>query len=86
VALVLIALDPETGGDDCPAVFIDSDTGDLVFQGFTEDRHERVAEMDTVSRMRAGESAVRLPRRMRSAILAALMEVDGDRSESDPAQ
>ncbi|MFC5183459.1 hypothetical protein [Actinomadura harenae] len=33
MALVLIALAPGTDGDHCPALILDTDTGDLVVQG-----------------------------------------------------
>jgi len=35
MALVFIAIDPETTGDHCPAVFAEEETGDLLFQGWT---------------------------------------------------
>jgi hypothetical protein len=33
--LRFLVIDPETNGDECPAVFVDEETGDLVFQGWT---------------------------------------------------
>ena len=35
MALVFVGIDPDTGGDNCPAVFVDDETGDLIFQGWT---------------------------------------------------
>lgn len=35
MALKFIGIDPETGGDHCPAVFIDEETGDFLLQGWT---------------------------------------------------
>ena len=35
MALVLIALDPETDTEHCPAVFADEESGDLLVQGWT---------------------------------------------------
>lgn len=35
MALRFIAIDPETDRDHCPAVFIEEETGDLLFQGWT---------------------------------------------------
>jgi len=32
MALVFIAIDPDTTGDHCPAVFVEEETGDLLFQ------------------------------------------------------
>ena len=33
MALTFLAIDPATDGDNCPAVFIEDETGDLLFQG-----------------------------------------------------
>ena len=35
MALIFIAIDPETDSDHCPAVFVEEETGDLLFQGWT---------------------------------------------------
>ena len=35
MALVFIAIDPDTTGDHCPAVFAEEETGDLLVQGWT---------------------------------------------------
>ena len=35
MALVFVGIDPDTGGDNCPAVFIDEETGDFLLQGWT---------------------------------------------------
>ena len=35
MALIFMAIDPETTGDHCPAVFAEEETGDLLFQGWT---------------------------------------------------
>jgi hypothetical protein len=86
VALVLIALDPGTQGDDCPAVFLDTATGDLVFQGPTVVDPGELAEVNKVSRIKPDESLVRLPERMRAIIRRALVEVDGDQVEEDPVR
>ena len=37
MGLKFIAIDPDTNGDHCPAVFIEEETGDLLFPGL--DRH-----------------------------------------------
>lgn len=86
MSLRLIALDPETQGDDCPAVFLDDRTGDLVVQGITVNDPAELAEVNSVSRIAADESVVRLPERMRAVVLRALLEVDGDRPEKDSAR
>jgi hypothetical protein len=33
MALIFITIDPETDSDHCPAVFVEEETGDLLFQG-----------------------------------------------------
>ena len=71
MALIFMTIDPETDSDHCPAVFVEEETGDLLFQGWTvtdpailaEVRHSPVAD---------NESVVRLPARMRATILEAL--------------
>ncbi len=74
MALTLIAIDPDTGGDHCPAVFVDGETGDLFFQGWTITDRQVLANIDEHSRIAETESVVRLPARMRAIILEALDE------------
>ncbi len=38
MALVFVGIDPDTGGDNCPAVFIDEETGDFLLQGLDSHR------------------------------------------------
>lgn len=52
MALVFIAIDPDTTGDHCPALFVDEETGDLLFQGWT-------ATIRTLSRMSRGTARSR---------------------------
>jgi hypothetical protein len=68
----LIAIDPETDTEHCPAVFTDEETGDLLVQGWTVTDAATLAEVDSHSRVAADESVVRLPARMRATILEAL--------------
>ncbi|MCW2890373.1 MAG: hypothetical protein JWL58_7235 [Streptosporangiaceae bacterium] len=82
--LRLIALDPDTDGGDCPAVFLDTDSGDLVFQGWTVTDPAALAEVNGVSRIADNESVVRLPTRMRKIVLNALLEAERDRPGEDP--
>ena len=35
MALRFIGIDPESDGDNCPAVFVDEETGDFLLQGWT---------------------------------------------------
>jgi hypothetical protein len=72
MALVFIAIDPETDTDHCPAVFVDDETGDLIFQGWTVTDPKMLADVAKHSPIADSESAVRLPGRMRTIILEAL--------------
>jgi hypothetical protein len=72
MALIFVAIDPETDSDHCPAVFVDEETGDLLFQGWTVTDAEMLAEVSRHSPVADNESVVRLPARMRAIILEAL--------------
>lgn len=72
VALARVAIDPGTDGDHCPAVFVEEETGDLLVQGWTVTDPAALADISRQSPIAGNESAVRLPARMRVAILVAL--------------
>jgi hypothetical protein len=72
MALIFIAIDPETTGDHCPAVFAEEETGDLLFQGWTVTDPQTLADVARHSPIADTESVVRLPARMRAMILEAL--------------
>ena len=72
MALVFIAIGPDTTGDHCPAVFDEEETGDLLFQGWTVTDSQVLAEVAQHSPVADNESVVRLPARMRAMILEAL--------------
>jgi len=72
MALVFLAIDPETTGDHCPAVFAEEETGDLLFQGPTVTDPHTLADVARHSPIADNESVVRLPARMRAMILEAL--------------
>jgi len=72
MALVFIAIDPDTTGDHCPAVFVEEETGDLLFQGWTVTDPQTLADVTQHSPIADNESVVRLPARMRATILEAL--------------
>jgi hypothetical protein len=74
MALVFVGIDPETGGDNCPAVLIDEETGDFLLQGWTVTDPGTLAEAATHSPLADDESVVRLPARMREILREA---VDG---------
>ena len=72
MALIFMAIDPETTGDHCPAVFAEEETGDLLFQGWTVTDPQTLADVAQHSPIADNESVVRLPARMRAMILEAL--------------
>jgi hypothetical protein len=72
VALRFLAIDPETDGDNCPALFLEEETGDLLFQGWTVTDQKTLAESGKHSPIADNEGLVRLPARMRAIILEAL--------------
>ncbi|MFW5418441.1 hypothetical protein J0910_17670 [Nocardiopsis sp. CNT-189] len=74
--LRFLTIDPDTGGDHCPAFFIDEDTGDLVFQGEAVTDRSDLDQIEAHSRMAGAETAVRLPARMAHRILEALDGID----------
>ena len=72
MALRFLAIDPGTNGDNCPALFLEEETGDLLLQGWTVTDPVVLAESSTHSPLGETESLVRLPARMRAIILEAL--------------
>jgi hypothetical protein len=72
MALRLLAIDPDTNGENCPALFPDEETGDLLFQGWTVTDPQALGESDAHSPLADNESLVRLPARMRDIIMEAL--------------
>jgi hypothetical protein len=72
MGLKFIAIDPGTDGDNCPAVFIDEETGDMLFQGWTVTDPAILVDAAQHSPVADNESIVRLPARMRATILEAL--------------
>jgi hypothetical protein len=72
MALRFLAIDPDTNGLNCPALFLEEETGDLLFQGGVVTDSETLAESSTHSPLGETEGLVRLPARMRAIILEAL--------------
>ncbi len=64
MALVFVAIDPNTGGDHCPAVFVEDETGDLLFQGWTVTDPQTLTNVNRYSA--AGEQVRWLSRRRAS--------------------
>jgi hypothetical protein len=72
MALEFIGIDPDTGGDHCPAVFIDEETGDFLLQGWTVTDPDTLAAIAGHSPIADNESVVRLPARMRAILMEAV--------------
>jgi hypothetical protein len=68
MTLRLAGIGPGTNGDHCPAVFVDEETGDFVFQGWTVTDPVTLADVARRSPVADSESVVRLPARMRQII------------------
>ncbi|MGH3157785.1 MAG: hypothetical protein ACRDNF_14580 [Streptosporangiaceae bacterium] len=77
MGLRFIGIDPATGGLNCPAVFVDEDTADLILTGWTVSDTQTLAEVTKHSPIAAHESVVRLPARMRKIILEAVRDIEG---------
>ena len=72
VALQFIGKDPESDTNNCPAAFVEDETGDLLIQGWTVTNPAVLKESGKHSPLAASESLVRLPARMRQIIVEAL--------------
>ncbi|GAA2608571.1 hypothetical protein SMC26_28950 [Actinomadura fulvescens] len=76
MALRLLAIDPNTQGGNCLAVIMDEQTGDVLFQGWTETDPATLEEAAQHSPLAPHETLVRFPARMRKLILEALSDRD----------
>ncbi len=72
MTLRFVGIDPETGGDHCPAVFLDEETGDFLLQGWTVTDPDTLSAIAGHSPIADNESVVRLPARMRDIIMEAV--------------
>ena len=72
MTLRFLAIDPDTNGENCPALFLEEETGDLLFQGAAVTDPAVLAESGTHSPLAGSEALVRLPARMRAIIQEAL--------------
>jgi hypothetical protein len=70
--LDFVGVDPDNPDDQCPAVFVDPETGDFFTQGETVTDPEVLAWVNSDSRILDTESVVRLPARMASIITEAV--------------
>jgi hypothetical protein len=72
MALEFIGKDPESDTNNCPAVFIDRESGDFLLAGWMVSNPDTLAEIAAHSPIADNESVVRLPARMRAILLEAL--------------
>ncbi|WP_211245922.1 hypothetical protein [Actinomadura oligospora] len=66
-----MGVDPANPDDDCPAVWVDSESGDFFFQGDTVTDPGVLAWINSDSRLKETESVVRLPAAMAQIIMEA---------------
>ena len=71
MAIRFVGKDPESPNGGCPAVFVDEETGDLLFQGEAVTDAAVLGLVDAHSSIGSGEKVVRLPARLRAIILEA---------------
>jgi hypothetical protein len=70
--LTFVGITPATPVNECPAVYVDEDTGEFWFQGETVSDPAALAEIAAHSPIGANESIVRLPPVMAAIILEAV--------------
>ncbi|MFE4540875.1 hypothetical protein ACFRKB_38410 [Streptomyces scopuliridis] len=75
MALLLFGKDPNTNGDDCPTVWVDDTSADLLFQGWKADEATE-AECRTVGHIPDTETVIRIPARMVPLIRRACDEAE----------
>lgn len=76
MALRLIGIDPDTGGGNCPVVWIDDDKQELVLQGWKAD-DDTAARTQQDSPLPESEAVIRLPYRMIGTVRKALDAAEG---------
>jgi hypothetical protein len=76
--LRFLVIDPDTGGDNCPALQVDEEPADLVFVGETITDPDDLAQLRESSGISENETAIRVPARMTKPILEALRGIVED--------
>jgi hypothetical protein len=69
--LDFVGVDPDDPADQCPAVFVDAQTGDFYMRGETVTDPDVLAWINSDSRILDSEPVVRLPARMAAIIMEA---------------
>ncbi|GAA4225023.1 hypothetical protein GCM10022254_05980 [Actinomadura meridiana] len=72
MALIFFGKDDNSKAGGSPAVFVDDETNELVFQGITETDPETLAIIDRHSRTMPNESSVRVPPHLVAKIMEAI--------------
>ncbi len=75
MALLFFGKDPNTNGDDCPTVWVDDKSADLVLQGWKADDGTEV-ECLAVGHIPDTEAVIRIPVRMVPLIRKACDEAE----------
>ncbi|MFE4614317.1 hypothetical protein ACFRK5_39105 [Streptomyces niveus] len=75
MALLFFGKDPNTNSDNCPTVWVDAVSADLVMQGWKADE-ETEAECLTVGHIPDSEAVIRIPARMVPLIRKACDEAE----------
>jgi hypothetical protein len=70
--LSFVGITPNTPDNECPAVFVDEDSGDIWFQGETVTDPTELEEITRHSPIGEKESVVKLPPDMKAIILEAV--------------
>ena len=84
MALRFIAIDHETDTNHCLAVFIDEETGDFLFQGWTVTDPKTLAESSQHSPIADNESLVRLPATTPSSSITSTGTAGSSRTSCAP--
>lgn len=63
MSIEFVGIDPDTGKENCPAVWVDTDNADLLFQGYLGDI-QTLARCAKDSPRPDTEAVIRVPRRM----------------------
>ncbi|MEV5983771.1 hypothetical protein AB0L85_01945 [Streptomyces sp. NPDC052051] len=75
MALLFFGKDPNTNGDNCPTVWVDEMSADLVLQGWKADE-DMEAECLTDGHIPESEAVIRIPARMVPLIRKACDEAE----------
>lgn len=71
MALRFVGIDPNTGGNNCPSVWVDDKDGSIVIQGWEVTDSAELAQVAARSPIPDHEKVVRIPRRMASMLMEA---------------